>query len=117
MHLRLPILLAALTVATPSFAARCGGDFSSFLASISADAQGAAISLGVVSSARSGATEDAAALNLVRRQRYTFNKSFEQYVSAPRRPRAHQWRAGDAAASCGAAVSHRGAVSLNRGNS
>ena len=49
--LRLSILLAALLLATPAFAARCGGDFNSFLASMSADAQAAGISQGVIGSA------------------------------------------------------------------
>ena len=81
MLLRLTAVLATLTVASPAFAARCGGDFNSFLASMSADAQAAGISQGVVSAAFSGLTEDSAVLNFDRRQRYTFNKSFEQYVS------------------------------------
>ena len=81
MLLRLTAVLATLTVASPAFAARCGGDFNSFLASMSADAQAAGISQGVVSTAFSGLTEDSAVLNFDRRQRYTFNKSFEQYVS------------------------------------
>jgi lytic murein transglycosylase len=72
---------AALLLPTPSHAARCGGDFNSFVASISADAQAAGISQGVVGSALSGVSEDMAVLNFDRRQRYTFNKSFEQYVS------------------------------------
>ena len=81
MLLPLTAVLATLTVASPAFAARCGGDFNSFLASMSTDAQAAGISQGVVSTAFSGLTEDSAVLNFDRRQRYTFNKSFEQYVS------------------------------------
>jgi lytic murein transglycosylase len=81
MLLRLTAVLATLTLASPAFAARCGGDFNSFLASMSADAQAAGISQGVVSAAFSGLTEDNAVLSFDRRQRYTFNKSFEQYVS------------------------------------
>ena len=73
--------LIAVVAATPSYAARCGGDFNNFVASFSADAQAAGVSSSVVSSALSGVTEDAAVLNFDRRQRYTFNKSFEQYVS------------------------------------
>ena len=34
LPLRLSILLSALTLATPSFAARCGGDFNTFAAGI-----------------------------------------------------------------------------------
>jgi lytic murein transglycosylase len=74
-------VLASLLLATPSFAARCGGDFNTFVAGISAEAAAAGISQSVVSSAFAGVTEDAAVLNFDRRQRYTFNKSFEQYVS------------------------------------
>jgi len=75
------IVFGTLVAATPAFAARCGGDFNSFVASFSAEAQAAGVSSSVVSSALSGVTEDAAVLNFDRRQRYTFNKTFEQYVS------------------------------------
>ena len=75
------VVFGAVIAASPAFAARCGGDFGSFLASMSADAQAAGISSAVVGSALSGVTEDAAVLNFDRRQRYTFNKTFEQYVS------------------------------------
>jgi len=78
---RLSILLCTLTLATPSFAARCGGDFNSFIAGISADAQAAGISPNVISSALGGVQQDGGVLAFDRRQRYTFNKSFEQYVS------------------------------------
>jgi len=78
---RAVVVLFALVVAAPAFAARCGGDFNGFVASISAEAASAGISQGVLSSALSGVSEDAAVLNFDRRQRYTFNKSFEQYVS------------------------------------
>jgi lytic murein transglycosylase len=81
--LRLPILLCALTLtlSTPSFAARCGGDFNTFVSSISAEAAAAGISQGVIGQAMSGVQQDMAVLNFDRRQRGTFNKSFEQYVS------------------------------------
>jgi lytic murein transglycosylase len=79
--LRLSILLFALTLTTPSFAARCGGDFNSFVAGMSAEAASAGISQGVIASALGGVTQDMAVLNFDRRQRYTFKKSFEQYVS------------------------------------
>src|ERR1700694_3883881 len=81
LHLRLTIVLLAFTAATPAFAARCGGDFSTFVAGISADAQAAGISPGVISAALSGVQQDMAVLDFDRRQRGTFNKSFEQYVS------------------------------------
>src|SRR5712671_6874555 len=79
--LRLATILALLTFATPSHAARCGGDFNTFVAGISADARAAGISPNVISSALGGVQQDGAVLNFDRRQRYTFNKSFEQYVS------------------------------------
>jgi lytic murein transglycosylase len=80
---RLTILLVAtLTLATtPAFAARCGGDFNSFIASISAEAQAAGVSPAVVSQALGGVTPDGSVLAFDRRQRYTFNKTFEQYVA------------------------------------
>jgi lytic murein transglycosylase len=82
MHkLRLAIFFGTLLLATPSHAARCGGDFNTFVASMSAEAQAAGISQGVISQALGGVTEDAAVLNFDRRQRGTFTKTFEQYVS------------------------------------
>jgi lytic murein transglycosylase len=72
---------SALIFATPTFAARCGGDFNTFVQNISAEARAAGISPDVISAALSGVTQDPAVLNFDRRQRYTFNKSFEQYVS------------------------------------
>jgi lytic murein transglycosylase len=81
LPLRLSILLAVLLLATPTYAARCGGDFNTFIAGISADARAAGISPNVISSALGGVQQDGAVLAFDRRQRGTFNKSFEQYVS------------------------------------
>src|SRR6267154_603836 len=78
---RLIMIFGALLAATPSFAARCGGDFNSFVASMSQEAAAAGISQGVISQALGGVTQDAAVLNFDRRQRGTFTKTFEQYVS------------------------------------
>jgi lytic murein transglycosylase len=78
---RLLVLLLALTFATPSFAARCGGDFNSFIAGVSQDAQAAGVSASVTSAALGGVSQDGAVLSFDRRQRYTFQKSFEQYVA------------------------------------
>jgi membrane-bound lytic murein transglycosylase B len=64
--LRLTILLPALLLATPALAARCGGDFNAFVASMSAEAAAAGISQGVISQALGGVTEDAAVLNFDR---------------------------------------------------
>src|SRR3979490_20248 len=74
-------LLGSLLIATPSFASRCGGDFKSFVAAMSQEAQAAGISREVISQALSGVTQDPAVLSFDRRQRGTFNKTFEQYVS------------------------------------
>src|SRR5438477_7589865 len=79
--LRLTVIVTTLLLASPSFAARCGGDFNAFVASMSAEAAAAGISQGVISQALGGVTEDAAVLNFDRRQRGTFRKSFEQYVA------------------------------------
>jgi lytic murein transglycosylase len=79
--LRVAMLLCALVAATPSHAARCGGDFNTFVAAMSQEAAAAGISQAVISQALSGVTPDPAVLNFDRRQRGTFNKTFEQYVS------------------------------------
>jgi lytic murein transglycosylase len=79
--LRLAILFGAVIATSPALAARCGGDFNTFVSSMSAEASSAGISQGVISQALGGVSEDMAVLNFDRRQRYTFNKSFEQYVS------------------------------------
>src|ERR1700681_2062629 len=81
LKLRLAVLFGTVIAATPALAARCGGDFNSFVASMSAEAAAAGISQSVTSSALGGVTQDMAVLNFDRRQRGTFNKSFEQYVS------------------------------------
>ena len=68
-------------LATPALAARCGGDFNTFVAAMSAEAQAAGVSPAVISEALSGVTLDPKVLAFDRRQRGTFNKTFEQYVS------------------------------------
>ena len=78
---RLAIAFLAIAFSTPSHAARCGGDFNTFVAAMSAEAQAAGVSPAVISQALSGVTQDPAVLNFDRRQRGTFNKTFEQYVS------------------------------------
>ena len=75
------VVFGAFIAATPALAARCGGDFNTFLASMSADAQAAGIPSSVTISALGGVSEDMAVLSFDRRQRYTFNKTFEQYVA------------------------------------
>jgi lytic murein transglycosylase len=77
----LAIFCGALIASTPALAARCGGDFNTFVQSFSAEAQAAGVSGSVVGQALGGVTQDGAVLAFDRRQRYTFNKTFEQYVS------------------------------------
>jgi membrane-bound lytic murein transglycosylase B len=81
LMLRLVVALCVFVAATPALAARCGGDFNTFVAAMSQEAQAAGISPAVISQALSGVTQDPAVLNFDRRQRGTFNKTFEQYVS------------------------------------
>ena len=81
LAVRLCALAAASILATPSFAARCGGDFNNFVAAMSQEAAAKGISQGVIAQALAGVTQDPTVPNFDRRQRGTFNKSFEQYVS------------------------------------
>jgi lytic murein transglycosylase len=79
--LHLAILFGAVIFSTPTYAARCGGDFDTFVSAMAAEAQAAGVSQGVISQALSGVTQDPKVLAFDRRQRGTFNKTFEQYVS------------------------------------
>ena len=76
----LSFVFATLSAA-PAFAAKCGGDFNGFIDSFSREAQAAGISPNVISQALGGVTQDQAVLAFDRRQRGTFNKTFEQYVA------------------------------------
>jgi membrane-bound lytic murein transglycosylase B len=58
MPLSVVVFIANLILATPSHAARCGGDFNTFVAAMSAEAQAAGISPVVISQALSGVTQD-----------------------------------------------------------
>lgn len=85
---RLPrILLSAFAVASvvasaaPARAAQCGGDFNSFIAAFSREAMAAGVSSETISAAFSGIAQDPAVLAFDRRQRGTFNKTFEDYVA------------------------------------
>ena len=75
------VLFGTLIATGPALAARCGGDFNTFVAAMSQEASAAGVSQGVISQAFGAVTQDQAVLNFDRRQRYTFNKTFEQYVS------------------------------------
>ncbi len=113
----LAIFLGAVICSTPAFAARCGGDFNTFVAAMSQEAAAAGISQAVISQALGGVTQDPAVLAFDRRQRGTFNKSFEQYVSTRVGPGRINWRPADAAAACRAAVAHRAEVRRAAGRS
>jgi len=101
----LAIASIVLLAIGPAKAARCGGDFNSFVASMTSEAQAAGISPNVTSAALGGLTQDAGVLAFDRRQRYTFNKSFEQYVST---------RVGSGRINAGRAMLHRHAALLSR---
>jgi lytic murein transglycosylase len=77
----LAALLLMLTFGAGANAAQCGGDFQTFIASISREAQSQGISQAVLSQALGGVSQDQAVLAFDRRQRGTFNKTFEQYVA------------------------------------
>src|ERR1700761_9859340 len=79
--LRFIAILPFFLLTTPTQAARCGGDFNTFVVAMSAEAAAKGISQSVISQALSGVTPDPAVLSFDRRQRGTFNKTFEQYVS------------------------------------
>jgi lytic murein transglycosylase len=74
-------VIVSLLLSTPTYAARCGGDFQTFVSAMAQEAAAAGISQSVISQAFAGVTQDQAVLSFDRRQRGTFNKTFEQYVS------------------------------------
>jgi lytic murein transglycosylase len=78
---RLAVLIGAITLVTPAFAARCGGNFNTFVQSISAEAASTGVSQDTISQALGGVQQDSGVLAFDRRQRGTFTKTFEQYVS------------------------------------
>lgn len=79
--LRIASLAFVLLTSAPAFAAQCGGDFDTFVSAIARDAQAAGVSRSVTDTALAGVTQDQKVLAFDRRQRGTFNKTFEQYVS------------------------------------
>ena len=74
-------LLLMIVFAPPSFAAKCGGDFSGFLAQMVRDAQAQGVRPDVAQNAFAGLTVDPNVLAFDRRQRGTFRKTFEEYVA------------------------------------
>ena len=73
-------ILAATLFASPAMAAKCGGDFSTFINAMGREAQAAGVSSAVVNQALGNVTPDPAVLDFDRRQRYTFRRSFEDYA-------------------------------------
>jgi lytic murein transglycosylase len=74
------VILAASLFTAPAYAAKCGGDFNTFIAAMGREAQAAGVSPAVVSQAFAGITVDPVVLDFDKRQRYTFRKSFEEYA-------------------------------------
>jgi len=79
----LPLVSVVLLMAgppSPAFAAKCGGDFNTFIAAFSREAASRGISQQTILAAFAGVTQDRSVLAFDRRQRGTFRKSFEDYV-------------------------------------
>ena len=75
------VLFFVALSAAPASAAKCGGDFSTFLAGAARDAQAAGVSRGVIDQAFAGVTSDPNVLAFDRRQRGMFHsRSFEEYA-------------------------------------
>jgi lytic murein transglycosylase len=75
-------LCLAASLATPALAAKCGGDFNTFVSAMGRDAAAAGVSQDVIGQALSGVTIDQNVLAFDRRQRGMFHaKSFEEYAS------------------------------------
>ncbi len=75
-------LVVAVLMGSPSVhAAQCGGDFRSFVSAMSNEAAAQGVSSDVIASALGNVTVDQSVLAFDRRQRGTFNKTFEQYVA------------------------------------
>ena len=79
-HIAAFTLLAASLLSVPAHAAKCGGDFNTFVNAMGREAQAAGVSASVVNEALSGVTIDQEVLAFDKRQRYTFKKSFEEYA-------------------------------------
>lgn len=82
MKRTLAALTLSLSLASPAIAAKCGGDFNTFVSAMGRDAAAAGVSQDVISQALSGVTIDQNVLSFDRRQRGMFHaKSFEEYAS------------------------------------
>ncbi|MCX7312038.1 MAG: lytic murein transglycosylase [Alphaproteobacteria bacterium] len=80
--IRMPFaVLLLVSLAAPAGAAQCGGDFNQFVASMSREATATGVSQTVISNAFLGVAQDQGVLAFDRKQRGTFRKTFEEYVS------------------------------------
>jgi lytic murein transglycosylase len=71
-----------IALASPALAAKCGGDFNTFVAAMARDAAAAGVSQSVIQQALTGVTLDQNVLAFDRRQKGMFHaKSFEEYAS------------------------------------
>jgi lytic murein transglycosylase len=78
----IPAFLLTFLLATPALAAKCGGDFNTFIAAMAREAQAAGVSRAVIDQAFAGITLDQNVLAFDRRQKGMFHaKSFEEYAS------------------------------------
>ena len=76
------VLAASMVLAAaPAQAARCGGDFQTFVSAMAQEATAQGISRATIDQSMTGLTQDQTVLSFDRRQRGTFNKTFEQYVA------------------------------------
>jgi lytic murein transglycosylase len=78
----LSVLALSILLTTPSLAAKCGGDFNTFIASMAREAQAAGVSRAVTDEAFAGISPDPNILAFDRRQKGMFHaKSFEEYAA------------------------------------
>ncbi len=122
LRCRLAVVFGALLLATPPMPPRCGGSFPAFVQSFSQEAAAAGIQQDVISQALGGGCSRMAGCSPSiggggGGQRYTFNKTFEQYVATRVGSGAHQWRPRDVAATRGAALEDRAALAACRARS
>jgi len=78
----LTALLLTLVLAAPAQAAKCGGNFNTFLAGMARDAQAAGVSRAVINQAFAGLAVDQAVLRFDRRQAHAFRRegNFEKFI-------------------------------------
>src|SRR5258707_14625520 len=89
---RWAVFAGAVICSTPTYAARCGGDFNTFVSAMSQEAAAAGVSQAVISQAFAGVTQDAAVVALHLAPRGPFNKSVPGEVPPPAGPRPHNTR-------------------------